>query len=85
MFGGFPSRACLEAGGGSSTPGCGCQPQAQPHLPGLAASPARVRRHPQPPATGFLGQEGELSHGTADEGPQVDGGGLERAAAAGQQ
>lgn len=61
------------------------QPQAQPHLPGLAASPARVRRDPQRPAAPFPGQEGELSHSAADEGPQVDGGGLGRTVTAGQQ
>lgn len=41
----------------------------QPHLPGLAASPARVRRDPQRPAAAFPGQEGELTHSTANEGP----------------
>lgn len=61
------------------------RPQAQPHLPGLTASPARVRRHPQPPAARFLGQEGELTHSAADEGAQVNGRGLEHPAAAGQQ
>jgi len=59
--------------------------RAQPHLPGLAASPARIRRHPQPLAAGFLGQEGELAHSAADKGAQVDGRCLEHAAAAGQQ
>lgn len=58
---------------------------AQPHLPGLAASPARICCHPQPPAARFLGQESELAHSTANEGPQVDGRGLEHDAAASQQ
>lgn len=52
------------------------------HLPGLAASPARIRRDPQRLAAGLLGQEGELTHGAADEGPQVDGGALGLATAA---
>lgn len=89
MFGGFLSGAFFGRGGkhhpGMSVPASHPQPQAQPHLPGLTASPARVRRHPQPLAAGFLGQEGELAHSAADEGAQVDGGGLECTVTARQQ
>lgn len=48
-----------------------CLPAA--HLPGLTAPPAGVGGDVQPPTAGLPGQKGELSDGTADETPQVDG------------
>lgn len=75
---------------GSTTPrdvGASHPPSApaQPYLPGLTASPACVCCHPQPSASRFLGQESELTHSTANEGPQVNGRGLKHDAAASQQ
>ena len=43
------------------------------HLPGLTAPPAGIGGDVQPPTAGLPGQKGELSDGTADETPQVDG------------
>lgn len=48
-----------------------CLPAA--HLPGLTAPPAGVGGDVQPPTARLPGQKGELSDGTADETPQVDG------------
>lgn len=55
------------------------------HLPGLAASPACIRGDPQCLAARLLGHEGELTHGTTDEGAQVNSRGLRASMASRQQ